>query len=98
MHAILLCPGCISERTVGNKIRQKTDIILEVNIVSRKARVASVNIAGWAGGLSEPLSGDFSGQSPLRKFFGPKEHLDWLKIDLNAAEIISLQYYKHTKN
>ena len=25
----------------------------------------------------------------LKKFLGSNEHLDWLKIDLNAAEIIS---------
>ena len=39
------------------------------------------------------------GQSPLRKFLGSKEHLDWLnKVDLNAAEIITAQYYKDTKS
>ena len=38
------------------------------------------------------------GQSPLRKILGSKEHLGWLKIDLNAAEIITAQYYKRTKN
>ena len=26
-----------------------------------------------------------------------KEHLDWLKIDLNVAKIITVQDYKHTK-
>ena len=31
------------------------------------------------------------------KIFGSKEHLDWLKIDLNVAKIITLQDYKHTK-
>ena len=31
---------------------------------------------------------------PLRKFLGSKEHLDWLKIDLNAAELIAIQDYK----
>ena len=30
----------------------------------------------------------------LRKLSGSKEHLDWLKIDLNAAKIITVQYYK----
>ena len=29
---------------------------------------------------------------------GSKDHLDWLKIDLNAAEIITVQDYKRTKN
>ena len=34
----------------------------------------------------------------LRKFLGFKEHLNWLKIDLNAAEIITIQDYKHAQN
>ena len=53
------------------------------NIISRKASVASVNRAGWY----EPHSRGFRGGSLLRKFLGLKEHLDWLKIDLNAVEI-----------
>ena len=52
------------------------------NIISRKASVASVNRAGGY----EPHRG-FMGGSLLRKFLGLKEHLDWLKIDLNAVEI-----------
>ena len=32
----------------------------------------------------------------LRKLSGSKEHLDWLKIDLNAAKIITVQDYKCT--
>ena len=36
----------------------------------------------------------FKGRSALRKFLRSKEHLDWLKIDLNAAEIITVQDYK----
>ena len=35
---------------------------------------------------------------PVRKFLGSKEHLNWLKIDLNAAEIITIQDYKHAQN
>ena len=31
-------------------------------------------------------------------FLGSKEHPDWLKIDLNAAEIITVQDYKGSKN
>ena len=37
------------------------------------------------GGCSETLSRDFRGQNALRKLSGPKGHLDWLIIDLNAA-------------
>ena len=36
-------------------------------------------------------SKSFQGQSTLRNFLGSKEHLDWLKIDFNAVEIISVQ-------
>ena len=32
----------------------------------------------------------------LRKLSGSKEHLDWLKIDLNVAKIITVQDYKCT--
>ena len=63
------------------------------NIISRKASVASVNRAGG----SEPLSRGFRGWSPIRKFLGSKEHLDWLKTDLNAVEIRTVQDYMHQK-
>ena len=63
------------------------------NIISGKASVASFNRAG----RSEPLSRGFRGWSPLRKFLGSKEHLDWLKIDLNAVEIRTVQEYICTK-
>ena len=43
---------------------------------------------------SESLSTGFRGQSLLRIFSGSKERLDWLKIDLNAAEILTFQDYK----
>ena len=62
-----------------------------VNIISRKTGVAPVNIAG--GGLtghSESLSVGFRS----RAFLGSNEHLDWPKIDLNVAEIITVQGYK----
>ena len=44
----------------------------------------------WGLGLSEPLSGVFRGSSPMKKFLGSKEHLDWLKIDLDVAKIITV--------
>ena len=31
------------------------------------------------------------------KFLGFKEHLDWLKIDFNAAKIITVQNYNNNK-
>ena len=64
------------------------------NIISGKASVASFNRAG----RSEPLSRGFRGWSPLRKFLVSKGHPDWLKIDLNAVEIRTVQDYLHTKN
>ena len=64
------------------------------NIISGKASVASVNRAGG----SEFLCRAFRGWSSLRKFLGSKEHLDWLKIDLNAVEIRTVQDYIRTKN
>ena len=47
--------------------------------------------------FGEP-SWDFRGWSTVRKFSGSKEHLDWVKTDLNAAEIITTQDYKHKKS
>ena len=51
-------------------------MIPEVNIISGKASIASVNGAGRSGGGSKSLSGDFREQSPLKKFLGSKEHLN----------------------
>ena len=68
-------------------------MIPEANIISGKASIVSIN--GTAG--SEPLSRGFRGQSPLQKCLGSKEHLDWLKIDLNAVEIRTAQDYICTK-
>ena len=72
-------------------------MIPEVNIISRKTSVESFNRVGGSGGHSESLSKDFRGKSPLRKCLGSKEHLDWLKIDLNVAKIITVQDNKCTK-
>ena len=33
-----------------------------------------------------------------RKFLGSKEHLNWFKIDWNAAKIITIQDYKHAQD
>ena len=59
-----------------------------VNIRS-KASIASINKAGSSGGGGGggALSTDFRGQSSLRKLLDSKEHLDWLKIDSNAAKM-----------
>ena len=37
------------------------------------------------------------GERKPNKFSGSRKHLDWLKIDLNAAKVITAQDYKHTK-
>ena len=67
-----------------------------VNVIGGKVSVESVNGAGWSGVFCD-LTRGFSGQSTLRKFLGSKEHIDWLKIDLNAAELITVQNYKYKK-
>ena len=59
-----------------------------------KVSVARINRAGG----SEPLNRGYRGWSPLRKFLGSKEHLDWLEIDLNLARIRTVQDYICTKN
>ena len=68
-------------------------MIPRVVLISRKASVASINGAEESVGLS----GSLTGVCLLRKFLGSKEHLAWLKIDLNVTEIITVQDYKHTK-
>ena len=55
-----------------------------VNIINKKVSLASFNGAGGSGGCSETPAG------PLRKFLDSKEHLNWLKIELDAAEIITI--------
>ena len=64
-----------------NKIREKT-YDSKVNLISEKK---SVNRAGGLGGALN--------LTPLR-FLSSREHLDWFKTDLNAAEIIIVQDYK----
>ena len=64
-------------------------MIPEVNIIIGKASVVSFSGAWGFGRYSETLNRDF--RSPLRKVLGTKERLDWLKIDMNAAEIITVQ-------
>ena len=64
-------------------------MIPEVNIISRKVSIASVNRAGGLGVLWDPQL----------FFLGSKEYLDWLKIDLNAAKIIMyLSMRMHSKS
>ena len=48
------------------------------------------------GGLS-PSEGDLGGQSPLRKFLGSKEYLDWLN-DTGKTLLYSIQYKNLFKN
>ena len=66
-----------------------------VNIISGKASVESVNWAGEVWRHSE-LSVGILGAETTKKILGSKEHPDWLKIDLNAAKLITVQEYKHT--
>ena len=90
--------GVYQKNQPGKRLDKRQDMIPGIHIISRKAGVASVNEAGVSGGCSEPLNRGLVGGPPLRKFLGSKEHLDWLKTDLNAAKIITAQDYKGTKN
>ena len=66
-----------------------------VNIINRKARVVRVNRAMQSGeGTLNPSAGVFEA---LRKFLDSKDHLNWLPIVFNVAEIITLQNYKCKK-
>ena len=87
-----------NKKPAGNKIRQMTDMISAVNIVTGKASIVSVDRAGGSMGHSELLSEDSRGWSLLRKFLGCREHIDWLKINLNIAKIVTVQDYKCTKS
>ena len=62
-----------------------------MNIFGGKVSVASVTGTGCPGVLWDP---SYSGPSTLRKFLDSEEHLGWLKIDLNATEVITSQDYK----
>ena len=62
-----------------------------VNIVGRKVSVASVNRAGGSRGVPRP-------QQAPKKIFRLQKASELLKIDLNAAEIITIEDYKHTQN
>ena len=101
LNSLVACRFIMSRmyirKTSCGKIRQKTDIIPGVSLISGKASVTSVNRAGWSWGRSELHSGNFRGLCTLRTFLGSKEHLYWLKIDLTAAEIFTVQEYKYTK-
>ena len=77
-------------------------MILGVNRIDRKASEASNMQALQA---STELGGLWRAMSPQRKskevalpkFSGSKEHLDWLRINLNKARISTVQNYKRTK-
>ena len=66
-------------------------MIPEVNVISGKTSVASFNGVGECGKRSQPFNWSFRGRSLLRNFLGYKEHLDWLKTDLNAVKKILLK-------
>ena len=52
--------------------------------------LASVSLAkGFWGSLS-PSVVILGGGPSLRKFLGCRKYLDWLKIDLNVAEIVTV--------
>ena len=75
-------------------------MILGVNIIGGKASETSNMRALQA--PTEWTAPSPKGRGVRRRsslnFLGSKEHLDWLKIDLNKAKIITVQNYKRTKN
>ena len=79
---------------VYHKKQPRTRLDKRLDTISGRASVASINGAGKSGGALSP-SAEVLGT--LRKFLGSKEHLDWLKIDLNAAKIIAVLDYKTHK-
>ena len=63
-------------------------MIPEVNVISGKTSGASFNGVGECGKRCQPFNWSFRGWSLLRNLLGYKEHLDWLKTDLNAVKKI----------
>ena len=74
-----------------------------VNIIDRKASEASnmqaLQASTELGDLWRAINPQRkkSKEVALPKFSGSKEHLDWLRINLNKARIINVQNYKRTK-
>ena len=62
-------------------------------MISEKASVASIDRARGSGGGTLRLSRSFTQWNPLKKILDSKEHLEWLKINLNATEIVTVQDY-----
>ena len=74
---------------------QISDMIPGMNIIGGKVNIGIVN-GDW--GCWDVLRPQRErGWSTLAKLLNSKEHLDWLEVDLNVAEIITAQYYKHKK-
>ena len=71
-------------------------MIFDLNIISGKASVVRFIGARGVGRCSEPHIRDF--WSLLRKVLGTKKHLNWLKIDMNAAETITVQLLFNSVN
>ena len=61
--------------------------------LQKSKHIVNVKGAGLFGGVVRASVGVLG-----VKCLGSKEHLDWCKIDLNVAEIITVQDYKWTKN
>ena len=67
---------------------QISDMIPGLNIIGGKVRILSINGAWKSGGVLRPQWRFYGAEHP-KKIFSSKEHLDWLKTDLNAAEMIN---------
>ena len=61
--------------------------------MSGNTSIANINRLEGSGDTLSPSVGGFRGQSYLRKFLDPNRPLDWQKIDMNSAKIITVQGY-----
>ena len=73
-------------------------MIQGVNIITGNTNILNINRSEGSGGTLSPSVGVLGGRAPLENFLAPNKYLDWLKIDMNSAKIITVQGYKYTKN
>ena len=89
MNRLASCISFYYVQDVYQENQLRTRLDERPDIISGKASEANVNrVGGSAGGGSGSSQPSVGVLGTLRKFSGSNEHLDWPKINLNAAEII----------
>ena len=78
------------KKPAENKIKLKIDMIAGANTITGKASIESLDWAWGSGGALNLLVGGFRWWSLHIINLDSEEHLDWLKIDLNAAITITV--------